>query len=103
MSHDVVTGAAAFHDFTAEHPGVFRKITAADLPAPYATSTIQNGPTLVPRPPNAMPQALPGFKVQLYAGGLDNPRELRTALYQHAFNPARPADPGSPAAHMTVS
>ena len=28
------------------------------------------------------------------------PRELRTALYQHAFNPARPADPGSPAAQI---
>jgi hypothetical protein len=27
-----------------------------------------------------------------------DPRELRMALYQHAFNPARPADPGSPAA-----
>lgn len=27
-----------------------------------------------------------------------DPRELRTALYQHAFNPARPADPDSPAA-----
>ena len=29
-----------------------------------------------------------------------DPRELRTALYQHAFNPARPADPGSPAAQI---
>jgi integrase len=28
------------------------------------------------------------------------PRELRTALYQHAFNPARPADPGSAAAQV---
>jgi integrase len=27
-------------------------------------------------------------------------RELRTVLYQHAFNPARPADPGSPAAQV---
>ena len=27
-------------------------------------------------------------------------RELRTALYQHAFNPARPADPGSAAAQI---
>ena len=27
-----------------------------------------------------------------------DPRELRTALYQHAFNPARPAGPGSAAA-----
>jgi integrase len=29
-----------------------------------------------------------------------NQRELRTVLYQHAFNPARPADPGSPAAQI---
>ena len=28
------------------------------------------------------------------------PRELRTALYQHAFNPARPAGPGSAAAQI---
>jgi hypothetical protein len=27
-------------------------------------------------------------------------RELRTALYQHAFNPARPAGPGSAAAQI---
>ena len=35
-------------------------------------------------------------------GARDRPdqRELRTALYQHAFNPARPADPGSPAAQI---
>jgi glucose/arabinose dehydrogenase len=77
--HDVVTGAAAFHGFDAEHPGVFRKVTPADLPAPYATTTIQNGPELVARPPNAMPVALPGFKVQLYATGLDDPREMRIA------------------------
>jgi len=29
-----------------------------------------------------------------------DPRELRMVLYQHAFNPARPADPGSPAAQI---
>ena len=29
-----------------------------------------------------------------------DPRELRAALYQHAFNPARPADPASPAAQI---
>ena len=35
-------------------------------------------------------------------GARDRPdqRELRTALYQHAFNPARPAEPGSPAAQI---
>jgi integrase len=29
-----------------------------------------------------------------------DPRELRTALYQHAFNPTRPAEPGGPAAQI---
>ena len=35
-------------------------------------------------------------------GGPDRPgpRELRTALYQHAFNPDRPAGPGSAAAQI---
>ena len=35
-------------------------------------------------------------------GARDRPdqHELRTALYQHAFNPARPAGPGSPAAQI---
>ena len=35
-------------------------------------------------------------------GGSDRPgpRELRTALYQHAFNPDRPAGPGSAAAQI---
>ena len=37
-------------------------------------------------------------------GALDRPdqRELRMALYQHAFNPARPAGPGSAAAQILV-
>jgi glucose/arabinose dehydrogenase len=34
---------------------------------------------VVPRPENAWPVTLPGFKVELYATGLDNPRLLRTA------------------------
>jgi integrase len=34
------------------------------------------------------------------ARGRPDPRELRAALYQHAFNPARPAEPGSPAAQI---
>ena len=34
---------------------------------------------VVPRPQGAWPQALPGFKVELYASGLDNPRLIRTA------------------------
>jgi glucose/arabinose dehydrogenase len=33
----------------------------------------------VPRPANEWPQVLPGFKVELYASGLNDPRLIRTA------------------------
>ena len=75
----VITGTAAFTDYSKEKPGVFRKITVADLPAPYATEGVSNGPTLISKPDNAWPQTLPGFKVERYAEGLDEPREIRTA------------------------
>ena len=70
---------APFTDFRYEWPGKTRKITTKDLPAPYATESAQNGPDVVARPENAWPVALPGFKVELYAGGLENPRLMRTA------------------------
>jgi len=35
----VITGQAAFHDFSQEKPGTFRKITVADLPQPYETKS----------------------------------------------------------------
>lgn len=68
-----------FTDFRYEKPGTVRKIVLADLPAPYATQGVGNGPKIVPRPGNMWPQAPRGFKVQLYAGGLDNPRFIYTA------------------------
>ena len=68
-----------FTDYRFEKPGTFHKITVEDLPPPFATTSSGNAPEVVPRPPNAWPQAPAGFKVQLYAGGLDNPRLLRTA------------------------
>jgi glucose/arabinose dehydrogenase len=66
-SHPVLTGADAFRDYRTIVPGVFRKITAATIPAPYATPGVGNGPDVVPRPEGAWPQAPAGFKVQLYA------------------------------------
>ncbi len=68
-----------FTDFRYEKPGNVRKITVNDLPQPYATHSSYNGPSIVARPENVWPMALPGFKVELYAAGLDNPRNLRTA------------------------
>ena len=75
----VTTGKAAFVDFSQQKPGEFRRLTVADLPEPFATSSALNQPSLVPRPESAMPQALPGFKVELYAAKLDEPRLIRTA------------------------
>ncbi len=76
---DVQTGPAAFTSFAKEAPGVFRKITVADLPQPYATEGVSNAPTVVARPADAWPKALPGFKVERYAEGLPGPREIRRA------------------------
>jgi len=70
---------APFTDFRYEKPGTIRKITVQDLPEPYATKSSSNGPDLVARPENVWPVTLPGFKVEQYAAGLDNPRLLRTA------------------------
>ena len=75
----VLTGQQAFTDAAHESPGIRRHLTAADLPAPAPEQSVDNGPTLVPRPGNAWPIAPKGFKVELYAADLDNPRLLRTA------------------------
>ncbi|HEY6448094.1 MAG TPA: PQQ-dependent sugar dehydrogenase [Acidobacteriaceae bacterium] len=75
----VLTGQNAFTDYSHEHPGVVRHLTVNDLPAPYASKGVDNGADMVPRPENAWPQALPGFKVEQYYTGLDQPRLIRTA------------------------
>ncbi len=54
--HSVLTGAAAFASYETEKPGVFRKITVADLPAPFATKSVANMARIVPRPRDAWPQ-----------------------------------------------
>jgi glucose/arabinose dehydrogenase/cytochrome c5 len=70
---------APFTDFRFEKPGKFRKITLNDLPAPFVTPSAGNGPKLVERPEKAWPQVPEGFKVELYASGLNDPRLIRTA------------------------
>jgi hypothetical protein len=49
----VLTGQAAFTDYTKEKPGVRRHLTVADLPAPYATKGVDNGAEMVERPSDA--------------------------------------------------
>ena len=83
---------APFTDFRYEKPGTIRKITVNDLPKPFSTKSSSNGADVVSRPENAWPVTLPGFKVELYASGLDNPRLLRTAPNGDIF--LAESDPG---------
>jgi glucose/arabinose dehydrogenase len=68
-----------FYDYRAESPGTVHKITVKDLPLPHATKSANNFAEPVPRPADAVPKTMPGFKVELFATGFDEPRELRTA------------------------
>jgi glucose/arabinose dehydrogenase len=66
-------------DYRHEHPGKSRVITPTDLPAAGPALTLANARRTVPRPPDAWPQAPPGFEVSVYADGLDMPRKIVTA------------------------
>jgi glucose/arabinose dehydrogenase len=70
---------APFTDYRFEKPGTVRHIKVTDLPAPYATGSATAGPKVVARPANVWPKAPKGFKVELYATGLNNPRIIRIA------------------------
>src|SRR5882757_4999829 len=74
-----ITGQAAFADYSQQKPGIRRKITVADLPEPKEDESVDNGPSLVPRPDGAKPEVPAGFKVELYAEGFTEPRLIRTA------------------------
>ena len=68
-----------FTDYRYEKPGAIHHITANDLPVPFATKSATNGPNVVDRPANALPIAPPGFKVELFATGFNEPRAMTTA------------------------
>lgn len=57
-----------------DQPGRIWHITAADMPAPYASTSAGNGPKLAARPDGAMPRVPPGFKVNLFANDLERGR-----------------------------
>jgi glucose/arabinose dehydrogenase len=49
------------------------------LPPPYQTKSVTNYCKLIPWPQGKTPVAPKGFKVALFAGGLDNPRNIYVA------------------------
>src|SRR5205823_12765939 len=78
-SGTVLTGKAAIGDWTKDAPGVRRKITVQDLPAPSSNVMAINLPRVARRPADARLQLPPGFKTDLYADGFRDPRFLLTA------------------------
>jgi glucose/arabinose dehydrogenase len=71
----VLTGQAAYTNWSEQKPGVRHKITVADLPAPNPAEAVNNTAHIIDRPSNAWPIAPPGFKVTLYAGGDGKPNQ----------------------------
>jgi glucose/arabinose dehydrogenase len=71
--------AAPFSDYRDQRPGAVHHIKPSDLPPPHATRSVDAGTSVVDRPRGAWPKAPAGFKVELYASDLKNPRLMRTA------------------------
>ncbi len=77
----LITGTNAFVSSKDLKPGVFRKITVADLPEPNPPSGragfgFGRGSA---KPEGAMPAVPAGFKVEAFATGLKAPRQIRRA------------------------
>jgi len=56
---------------TGDRPGQHFLLKPSDLPKPYATPAVANKNEVIPRPAGVMPDAPQGFKVSIYASGLD--------------------------------
>jgi glucose/arabinose dehydrogenase len=74
-----LVGAAAYGDWRSDAPGVRRKLTSADLPAPLASQPSANPSRLIAQPAGAALKAPPGFAVSLFARNLTQPRVVRVA------------------------
>jgi glucose/arabinose dehydrogenase len=77
--NSVLAGQDRAGDWESDAPGVEHRITIEDLPQDYATPSVYNGPRVVARPKGAAPNVPNGFKVTLFASGLETPRYLLAA------------------------
>ena len=76
---DLRTGETAYGDSTTDAPGVRRRITAKDMPPPRATKSAANFSHVIARPDGALPRVPPGFRVEEFASGFNEPRIIVTA------------------------
>lgn len=85
QAQEELTGEAAFGTWEADKPGLRRQITPADLPPPTLTENdpeapdFENMAEVVPAPEGRMPAVPEGFKVDVFATGLNQPRVIRVA------------------------
>ena len=66
-------------DWRDDAPGASHRIAVGQIPAPYATGSATRSPSVTDRPAGAALKVPPGFTATRFAGGLDQPRTLRTA------------------------
>lgn len=67
------------NDWRHHQPGASRSISADQLPAPFSTPSPRNGPSVVKQPEGARLSVPAGFKVELFAKGLNGPRLVQVA------------------------
>jgi glucose/arabinose dehydrogenase len=78
-SEMVLSGPAAFGDWTEDRPGVTRKFGPDDLPPPNPAGSTMGFPRLGERPASAGLQTMPGFTVAEYSDDFEVPRTLTIA------------------------
>jgi glucose/arabinose dehydrogenase len=78
-SANLLEGKAAFGDWHSNSPGTGRLIRPQDLPAPEPAESVSNRVTNVRRTEEQKPTVPNGFKVNLFASGLSEPRLIRLA------------------------
>jgi glucose/arabinose dehydrogenase/cytochrome c2 len=98
-------------DWREDRPGRAHRIDAAHLPAPYASQSAVNFPKLVEQPPGAHLSVPKGFKVDVFARNVENPRGMRLApngdIFLSELHPGRivvmrPSADGATAASVEV-
>ncbi len=95
-SGTVLRGSAAFGGYTSDAPGVWREITPADLPAPFAREAPGRPSQRRLQSKVGMPRVPPGFSVSVFARGFRLPRQMKVAPNGDVFL----ADSGTGSIHV---
>lgn len=74
-----LTLPAAAAELFEQTPGTKIRIDLAAMPKPYAPPSPANASLVIPRPKGAMPRVPEGFSVNIFADGLEAPRNVKVA------------------------